>query len=135
MLSSLVPQIIVTLRSAFATASAHRNILVCCGFDFIRDGRAVNTPPEFKLVTIPQPTDTYPEEVEVRSAEETSGIAPEDIIEGEEKYVVEQGTHYRISRPNKPDVILEIPYYAPLKPRLFPEEISERLIPRCPLYL
>ncbi|KDQ15361.1 hypothetical protein BOTBODRAFT_290216 [Botryobasidium botryosum FD-172 SS1] len=95
----------------------------CC-FDFTQNGRAVNTPPEYKIISIPQPTDSFPEEVEVKSAEASAGI--KDIIEGEEKYFVEQGAHYRVIRPNKPDVIFVIPYYAPPKPRLSPKEVRRR---------
>ncbi|KAJ7693583.1 hypothetical protein B0H17DRAFT_1059079, partial [Mycena rosella] len=67
---------------------------------------AVNAPPSFRFSTA-RPA------MRLMSMEEASGIRPEDILPGEERFAVEDGTLCRLRREGAADFFFRMPYHPP----------------------
>jgi len=87
----------------------------CC-FDFLQGGVAVNNPDEWKIISVPKPTDPFPHVVKMKSAEKSMGFR--HPLPGMEKYFGKQGVHYRIDFHDKEkhSVIFVTPRFTALPP-------------------
>ncbi|KAI0330389.1 hypothetical protein GY45DRAFT_1434687 [Cubamyces sp. BRFM 1775] len=76
-------------------------------------GHPVNRPFEFELLAGPGKTDTpwltFSGSMKVRSIEEAYGHKREDILPGEEKYILRDGQMCLMTRPGKPNLRFTVP--------------------------
>ncbi|KAI0364686.1 hypothetical protein BV20DRAFT_1005393 [Pilatotrama ljubarskyi] len=84
----------------------------CMDFVETATGKAVNSPFEFELWNIPNPETPWlsmPMTGKLRSIERAHGIKQEDILPGEEKFVLRDGQTCMLTRPDKRPVWFTVP--------------------------
>ncbi|KAI0364685.1 hypothetical protein BV20DRAFT_1105431 [Pilatotrama ljubarskyi] len=84
----------------------------CMDFVDTATGKAVNSPFKFELWNIPNPETPWlgiPMAGKLRSIERAHGIKQEDILPGEEKFVLRDGQTCMLTRPEKRPVWFTVP--------------------------
>ncbi|KAI0351328.1 hypothetical protein OH77DRAFT_1429877 [Trametes cingulata] len=84
----------------------------CMDFVETATGKAVNSPFEFELWNIPNPETPWlgmPASGKLRSIERAHGIRQEDILPGEEKFILRDGQTCMLTRPGKRAVWFTVP--------------------------
>ncbi|KAI8972204.1 hypothetical protein BD414DRAFT_540383 [Trametes punicea] len=102
----------------------------CLDFVDSTTGEPVNSPFDFELFAGPGETSTpwlsLPMAMKLKSIENIHGIKTQDILPGEEKFILRDGQMCVLTRPGKPKIRFTVPVRQ--KPKSEPEEAEDAIV-------